>query len=819
MGAFGARVADELALRGFAADEPHVAGMVFVVGELSAPAGALALAVNAVAKRGCAAIAVVVLEARPATEQLVALAGLLDSEFASLLFVDAAKLSEPNDVAQRLAWLNDWLTVSDRHCPVGGDYREALRTALGAGTVAAFSEVAIDGFDSESMLVAFVEAARGGDWLAPSTTDELLSVVTVVRADQELAATPVGLFDTYRDHVQRLTRCARHDMAVVREGPARMQVLVSGLELPQRLVAMAPARQVEAPGDVAPTEAIAGLAAVVVHEPAGAEAAAAVGAAEVAAEAAAAEAAAAEVTAEVTAEVASAEAIAAATLLPLTTCAGVQAAVDVSARHPSSVPPPMAAPLSTTACLPEPVVVPIARPVAKGGMHKGIRVLLMAAGYFAFSFVAYQLFGPPELDGATIAGALVPRVVGDQEAPAVEIGATDRSLLAKALQLPSERAVAPVPDDWQRFLGRLRQLKAGQRDKIRVLHLGDSELAGDGTSGEMRRTLAERFGDGGPGFSLAMAARPWYVRDGFQHRPAGDFDALSYPFGQLSSGMYGPGGIAFDGVGGARARVSIDPIEGACTLSFFYGYLPSGGEVKLYVDGSHVATVVTHREQPGVGMHRQRLETCPRDVELRVAGGRTRVYGWGVENDRPGIVWSSLGVVAARLPHLSHYDAGHLVASLRSLEPDLVVMTFGLNLAAQENPPTADYAQQAEASLRRLRDGLGNVPCLVTGPYPVGHWVGGRYERDTHHVEQVARGQRKAAEAAGCAFIDRFALFGGAAAVQRWLNQRPRIISGDFLHLTAEGSRRMGRSLAGVILASFDADTDPSGELQRPTEL
>ena len=51
------------------------------------------------------------------------------------------------------------------------------------------------------------------------------------------------------------------------------------------------------------------------------------------------------------------------------------------------------------------------------------------------------------------------------------------------------------------FFAALADLDAGAADSIvRVMHWGDSTIAADGITGQVRRRLQERFGDGGPGF-------------------------------------------------------------------------------------------------------------------------------------------------------------------------------------------------------------------------------------------------------------------------------------------------------------------------------
>jgi lysophospholipase L1-like esterase len=380
-----------------------------------------------------------------------------------------------------------------------------------------------------------------------------------------------------------------------------------------------------------------------------------------------------------------------------------------------------------------------------------------------------------------------------------------------AIEVPPAAATTTDARGWPGFLVKLRELEAGRRDKVRVAHLGDSELFGDGPTAEIRARLGERFGLGGLGFSLVLKPTPHYLRDGWRHQdPAGGVKASSYVHGTLADGAYGPGGVAFDFAAGGRARVGLDHrTSGACTARLFFARQPGGGAIEVEADGSPLESVDTAAAQVELGTASFARTACPRTLEV-VSRGLTRVYGWSIEYERAGIVWSSLGMVAGELRHFAHYQPEQLVAALGALEPDLVVFGFGLNLAASPQHPPPSYQAEIEAVLRTLRQGLPRAACLVTGPYPVGQVRGGSIHAEGKSTEAVTDAQRAAAAAVDCAFVDRFRLAGGWRAAHEWFVARPRLLGGDYVHLTNEGARRMGGALAGLVLAGVDGSVQPA---------
>ena len=88
-------------------------------------------------------------------------------------------------------------------------------------------------------------------------------------------------------------------------------------------------------------------------------------------------------------------------------------------------------------------------------------------------------------------------------------------------------------------------------------------------------------------------------------------------------------------------------------------------------------------------------------------------------------------------------------------------------------------------------------------PYPVATKIKGNWELSPT-VAKVIAAQAKAARKNGCAFIDRFQELGGREALKAWRGKRPRLLSGDNVHLTREGSKRMGEFVFALLTGEYD---------------
>ena len=111
--------------------------------------------------------------------------------------------------------------------------------------------------------------------------------------------------------------------------------------------------------------------------------------------------------------------------------------------------------------------------------------------------------------------------------------------VSKGAQLPVENAAALVP-----FFEQLYRQQHGElTGPLRALHYGDSHVAADEWTGDIRERLQQTFGDGGSGYSLA--GRPWnsYRRLDVKSGSTRGWHSDGL-VGRTGDGIYGLGGVS-----------------------------------------------------------------------------------------------------------------------------------------------------------------------------------------------------------------------------------------------------------------------------------
>ena len=340
----------------------------------------------------------------------------------------------------------------------------------------------------------------------------------------------------------------------------------------------------------------------------------------------------------------------------------------------------------------------------------------------------------------------------------------------------------------------------------RVLHYGDSAIAGDDITRTLRRLFQKRFGAAGPGFIYIDRPWTWYGRDGVRMLVKNSWTPQNLIFGHIKDGMYGLGGINFDTwAKGVRTRIELrdPPKEGPLHVELFYLEQPSGGDLKVRVNDKHEEVIKTASKERRSGFYQLTVDEPPEKIEIETASWKqTRAYGVVIETGRGGVIWDAIGIVGARAVHLNNYDEAHLKRQLERRNPNLVVLQFGLNEAQMPSMPGKAFRRRLAGVIKKLRQAVPDASCLVVGPYDNATFEGGRLKTKPI-IPKLVAAQRQVALEAGCAFWDSFEAMGGKDSLSGWYRNKPRLISGDLTHLTRAGAEVFAKMLYTTLIEAY----------------
>ena len=314
----------------------------------------------------------------------------------------------------------------------------------------------------------------------------------------------------------------------------------------------------------------------------------------------------------------------------------------------------------------------------------------------------------------------------------------------------------------------------------RILHYGDSPTTADLITGDARRLLEERFGDGGAGLVLIAKPWAWYGHHGvelngkgWQMAPASHFKAMD--------GAFGLGGVSFIGQAGARSTIELsDP--GQSNFELRYMAEPNGGVVTFTADGREAARVSTAGEA-GPAFARFSVPGGVHELALAVESGPVRLFDITAEKPGPGVVYDSAGLNGASITVLTRmFNQAHWTEQLRDRNPDMVVINYGTNEADFASFVDKGYEKELREAIRRLRAALPDASILIMSPMDRGERAGASGIETMATIPRIVATDRRVAAETGCGFFDTFDAMGGEGTMARWYTQEPRLVSADLIH-------------------------------------
>ena len=380
------------------------------------------------------------------------------------------------------------------------------------------------------------------------------------------------------------------------------------------------------------------------------------------------------------------------------------------------------------------------------------------------------------------------------------------AVLAAAICFMTSGGMACERDDVQglaKFHQALAAYEAGTRKRpVSILHLGDSHIALDHLTGEMRKLWSVRYGNAGQGLMPGVPYK-YYAVQGYRISMSGDWDVKS----SLPADAHGPFGIQGFVVSAARADAEMaleadEPFDG---VEVEVVGAPDTGYLSLTIDNAAALRISTYRKTPGLvtlyvpAAHAHRVRLSPVGN-----GGPVRVLGWGVTRSGAkgggGVRYDSYGVVAARLDIVSRWRDDIVDEQIVRRQPDLIILGYGTNEGFDDGLDLADYRKRLGVLIDRLKSLAPQASIAVLGAFD-GARKGGAGEAcgdgwvTPPKLGKLRDLQRKVAEEKDAWFWDGEAAMGGRCSIHRWASEEPPRAWTDHVHLRPLGAREMGDRL------------------------
>ncbi len=345
--------------------------------------------------------------------------------------------------------------------------------------------------------------------------------------------------------------------------------------------------------------------------------------------------------------------------------------------------------------------------------------------------------------------------------------------LASAVCLPGTPA-----GPGQAFGDRCLRTRAGG-GVVRILHFGDSHLAGCESNHDFSAFFRGHYGDGGAGLAL-----PWISR-----RPG--VTARATPGWRKSQKAQGGDGRMGLAAGYLEAHRAGETATVEATFSRFRLHFlrdRAAGKVTITLDGQPQGELdLAMGLGPELVFDRTlTLRAGPHRLEVRTTrDGMVRLLGVALEGTA-GALYSPFPFNGARASWMLAIPEDLFQAQVEAENPDLVILAFGTNESTARDFNPVTYRRELETLLARFQKAAPRATLLLAGP-PDGIFHTG----NPATLESVIAVQKSVAEACRALFVDQRQAMGGAGSINTWY--RLGLANRDLIHMTPAGYQRLSR--------------------------
>ncbi len=369
-----------------------------------------------------------------------------------------------------------------------------------------------------------------------------------------------------------------------------------------------------------------------------------------------------------------------------------------------------------------------------------------------------------------------------------------------------------------------------------ILQIGDSHTSADFLSGELRRKLQQRYGNGGVGY--ITAGKP-HIGVRSATLKVGVSSGWTYHAIQKSDNIAEFWLSGFNAVTSAAGEtltfasetpVSFDSIEIETLRQ------PGGGSIDVIIDGSVKTTYDLEAKKAEPVVLRFKPDGTATDnvrqVEIKTkTAGAVAIASIGIYNKRSGLSYNNIGYPGATVDLVNKFDKTLMADDLRRLNPQIVVISFGTNEASKPNLDLAHYEQNYEKVVGRIKAALPAAEIVLIGPpdgaergphcsgkpppdsacHPArsaslaasAPASGSSHECDWHtlpKLEGIRGVEQKIAERHGFTYWNWASIMPAACGSHQWALATPPLMARDHVHFTVSGYNKSAEQFLETLI-------------------
>lgn len=378
------------------------------------------------------------------------------------------------------------------------------------------------------------------------------------------------------------------------------------------------------------------------------------------------------------------------------------------------------------------------------------------------------------------------------------------------------------------------------KEVIRILHYGDSQLEGDRITDYLRSRFQRLFGGRGPGIVLPLEPTAGMRRSASISQSVNFKKHAIYKKGSKpESNKYGIGGASFEIQGFTSNIIGYDTtyipkldedsvayidtvinpqFESVPTTTAFlqirnakgsYANVRSFNRVKLLYAAAEpfkleltidtLNTENTVEPAPYFGVAEWATDVRQKLNFNFTEGQFPLLYGVALDGDK-GVAVDNFPMRGSAALGFSTMNQNAYAKQLKDLNVRLIVLQYGVNVVPGVLSDYTYYKNMLTKELQSIKAAFPDVSILVIGPSDMSRNKGGSYVSYSN-IPLIRDAMKEAAFNADCAFWDLYQAMGGENSMTAWVEKG--YAGKDYTHFSFKGAKYVGEMLFESLMEQF----------------
>lgn len=354
------------------------------------------------------------------------------------------------------------------------------------------------------------------------------------------------------------------------------------------------------------------------------------------------------------------------------------------------------------------------------------------------------------------------------------------------------------------FWDKLDSISTGAKRQVHILHLGDSHIQADLFSGRMRQLFNQEklLPNAGRGFIFPYQLAKTNNPAGYNVSYTGQWEGCRNAARDKTCawGLAGITATTYDTNATFLLQLGFTASQ-KYPIKRVKVFFPTSDPTSLQLTwaGKNTENILSDSVYPQLGYQEWVFKDSVTQLHFKLEKRDSlqryfTIQGISLENDRSGLIYSSLGVNGAESS--SFLKSPDLDKHLVVVQPDMVIISLGTNEAFARDFDPKRFRISMGQLIQRIKMAAPNTVILLTTPGD-----SFRNRRPNKHNVEATGVLFGLAEETGATLWDFYAAMGGYKSIQRWYANG--LCQRDRLHLSVKGYQLQGNLFYTAIMEKW----------------